>query len=138
MLRDGSSLREVLRNRDNSGTEDERWRKSEHVARFLASMQKEGPETHHGFERLRLCGLSGARDESTSPPLCRTSDARAASGLAAARPRGRVSRVRFDSGAVAGLSLRRKALGGIPATGRSAKWTVIIIGRFEGATVAIL
>jgi predicted ester cyclase len=31
---------------------------------------------------------------------------------------------------------QRKPWEGIPATGRKAKWTVIIIGRFEGEKVA--
>jgi hypothetical protein len=30
-------------------------------------------KTHHGFERMRLRGLSGARDEFHSLPSCRTS-----------------------------------------------------------------
>ena len=36
-LRAGSNVREVLDNRGNSGTEDERCRQSKHAAQFLAS-----------------------------------------------------------------------------------------------------
>jgi hypothetical protein len=35
-----------------------------------------------------------------------------------------------------GQLLRRLSREGIPATGRKAKWTVIIIGRFEGEKLA--
>ena len=34
------------------------------------------------------------------------------------------------------MGTQRKEWEGIPATGRTAKWTVIIIGRFEGEKLA--
>jgi hypothetical protein len=58
-------------------------------------------KTHHGFERLRLRGLSGARDEFHLAAIVQEpQDNGAASRVAAARPRGRVSCVRVDASGV--------------------------------------
>ena len=94
-LRAGSSLREVLRIRDNSGTEDVRWRKSEHVANFFDAF----PDAAYTLNDLFFAGDKG------------------------------VWRGTWNA-------TQREQWEGIPATGRKAKWTVIIIGRFEGERLA--
>ena len=69
-------------------------------------------KTHHGFERLRLRGLSGARDEFHLAAIIQNLKTLALRGLAAARPRNRVSCVRIVAAASRSVKVQPAAPAG--------------------------
>ena len=124
VLRAGSSLREVLRNRDNSGTEDVRW--SDHVARFLASMQKEGPEAYSKGSRplwVHESADQGSHRSLHGPEAWREAMANFFDAFPDAAYTLNDLFFSGDKGVWRGTwnATQRKHWEGIPATGRSAK-----------------